>query len=362
MFSLQVYEPVYYFLVTLFTIILANEYVKIREDVIRSKDPNEGFGFVICTVLILFIGTRPIRGMGDTTNFTGYYELARGLPFAFSFDTTNIIFDNALNWFASKEIPVSYFYIAISFVYFAAMYAACRRLFPGSSSLAFVACLGAFSTFSYSVNGIKAGAAASVFLLAMAYRDKRIVCIVLALFSWGLHHSMSVVLAALVGASIFRNTKVYFYFWIICVLIAAAHISTFQSFFASFADEKGAGYLRPDEFDESAWVTGFRIDFILYSAAPIVIGYWLLFQRRVRNEIYEFWLRVYLLVNSVWMLCMYAAFTNRIAYLSWFMYPIVLLFPFLGFEWSESQPLYAKRTTLYHLGFTLFMVYVYTLI
>ena len=359
MFPIQIYEPVYLLIVAIITLFLANRYSKTQMDIPIYRPTGRGISIITCLFLVLFIGTRPIRGMGDTGNFTGYYEIAQGLPFFFSFDTTNLIFDNLLNWFASKSIPVTVFYILISFVYFVSMLAACRKLFPESYPLAFFVCLGAFSTFSYGVNGIKAGAAASIFLLALANIDNLLLCILLSLVSYGFHHSMVVVLVALACTTLFKNTKVYFFIWILCVLIAAAHISTFQVYFASFVDEDGAGYLLANNNDDSAYLTGFRLDFILYSAIPIIVGYWLVFKKKIKNDGYESWLRLYLLMNSLWLLCMYASYTNRIAYLSWFLYPILLIYPFIGFRWDNRQMIYAKRATLYQLLFTLFMALIY---
>ena len=57
---------------------------------------------------------------------------------------------------------------------------------------------------------------------------------------------------------------------------------------------------------------------------------------------------------------MYAEFTNRIAYLSWFMYPIVLIYPCYAIK-DKLHPLVLNRQkiVLCHLAFTLFMDLVY---
>jgi hypothetical protein len=40
-------------------------------------------------------------------------------------------------------------------------------------------------------------------------------------------------------------------------------------------------------------------------------------------------LNTYLLANAVWVLLIHASFSNRFAYLSWFMMPWLLVYPFL---------------------------------
>ena len=123
-------------------------------------------------------------------------------------------------------------------------------------------------------------------------------------------------------------------------------------------DDQGAGYLNSVGQDWSG-KSGFRIDFVLYSFMPVLVGYYAIFKKQIQSPLYEVLLKVYLLVNGVWMLCMYAAFTNRIAYLSWSLYPILLLYPFLNEEWGENQFQIGAKVFMCHLGFTLFMSFIY---
>lgn len=81
---------------------------------------------------------------------------------------------------------------------------------------------------------------------------------------------------------------------------------------------------------------------------------------------YKTILNLYLCTNAVWCLCMYASYCNRIAYLSWFMYPIVLIYPLLKEDLSgcsllkgRSQYKLFSKVMSYHLGFTLFMELVF---
>ena len=67
-----------------------------------------------------------------------------------------------------------------------------------------------------------------------------------------------------------------------------------------------------------------------------------------------------MLINGLWLLCMYANFTNRIAALSWLLYPIVLIYPYF----SVNIQIKNKNKTFsvvmaVHLLFTLFMAVVY---
>ena len=313
--------------------------------------------FWLMIICILFIGFRPVDiTFADMVGYNENFKLCVGKKFTFDFDAENLIFDNIMPFLASIGCSASVYFTLIATIYFGAMYIACKKLFPNNLLVAYLACLTAFSTFSYGTNGIKAGAAASIFLVALAYKDKLWLTILLSLVSWGFHHSMSMVLVAYFCSRFFKGTKWYFWGWLVALIIAILNITYFQLLFAQYSDEKGVHYLITNEY---SYLTGFRPDFVLYSVAPIVIGFYMIFIRRIKDAGYELWLRMYLLTNAVWMLCMYASFSNRIAYLSWFLYPVVLIYPYLKIIWHKRQGSFAKQVVIYQYLFTLFMEVIY---
>ena len=100
----------------------------------------------------------------------------------------------------------------------------------------------------------------------------------------------------------------------------------------------------------------FRWDFLLYSSMPILLGAYTLFVRKVYNNTYLILLGTYIYANSFWVLVIRDLFSNRFAYLSWFMYPIVLAYPLLNlpvFKRNHSQKV--AWILLAHLGFTMAM-------
>ena len=54
---------------------------------------------------------------------------------------------------------------------------------------------------------------------------------------------------------------------------------------------------------------------------------WVRFLRA--DPFYASLVNAYLLTNALWVLVIHASFSNRFAYLSWFMMPWVLLYPFV---------------------------------
>lgn len=317
-------------------------------------------GWILAFLFAIWIGYRPVSGyyFVDMANYNEGYLANLGVAHKFDLDAENFLFDNLMLGMASQMWDVQDFFFVIALIYFVGTFVAMNKLFPQDSYLGFITFLGAFSTYSYGTNGIKAGAAAAIFLCAIAYWHKILLCALLLYASWGFHHSMIMPIAAFVICYFYKNPKVYLWVWIICVVISALHITYFQELFAGMTEGRQQSYLNSVDTNWGG-KQGFRIDFVLYSAVPIVIGYYILFKQKKKSEDYTFIFNLYALINSIWMLCMYASFTNRIAYLSWLMYPVVLIYPFLKMKICPNQYDILIKIVWGHLLFTLFMIYIY---
>ena len=359
-FIASIYNYIYILVVAIITISYLPKY-KILNPYNNFNTQSNSTGILLLSI-ITFIGFRPLSEKYFVDMIAYAYRLRNfaGSDFEFTWSTDNIIFDNLFVWWGSVGLGETLFFIFMASIYFGCAYYGIKRLLPNHVMIAFLVYLAAFSTFSYSTNGIKAGAAASIFILALGFYDKKIVCFPLLLMSLGFHHSMILPIAAFILTLFFKKPKWYYYGWLFCLIMACLHITYFQNLFAGFSDEQGAMYLTATKETSDAYI-GFRPDFILYSAAPVWIGY----QFEMRNiyelsDTFKTLMHFYLTSNAIWMLCMYASFNNRIAYLSWFIYPIVVIYPYLDKGNTDSNRfLKLTKVVEYHLYFTLFMVIVY---
>lgn len=313
----------------------------------------------LCILVIIFLGLRPLSGVFvDMMNYAEAYEARQQFikgGFSFKPDAPNFIFDNVLNFLSLNYYDIVVFFFLIAVIYVICLYFALGKVFPNDVFYALVVYFGAFSTFSYGTNGIKAGAAASIFLLAFAYYRKPIIAALFLFISLGFHHSMTLPIVAFLLAYFVRNPKWYFAGWIFCLIMAIFHVTAFQEFFANFADESGSEYLLADE-DEWGGRKGFRWDFILYSLPPIAIGWWAIYKNKVIDRMYQLLLCTYIAVNGVWMLCMYMPYNNRLAYLSWFILPVVSIYPFFKFKMQDNQYKLLNWVTGFYILFSMYMI------
>lgn len=365
MIAAKHYYTIYLIIVTIITLFVYYKYNRKNGNIIYFLKKKKRYGAIILALfMVLFIGFRPESPVFvDMINYTEFYHaLYQGESFIFDKEAENLLFDNYFAWVGSMDFGTTFFFVSIAAIYFICTYIACKRMFPQDTLATYLVFLAAFSTFSYGTNGIKAGAAASIFLMALSYRENLKICIPLILTSWGFHHSMIMPAVAFILTLVYKNSKIYFAAWCLCLLIAMAHITFFQELFAeimSDSGDSGANYLN-DVNSDWGGRSGFRIDFVIYSVMPILVGYIAVYKKKLQlSKLYTCLLNLYMTLNGTWMLCMYANFTNRIAYLSWFLYPIVLIYPFLNENWGVSRYKDFSRIMLAHLAFTLFMKFIY---
>lgn len=354
----ELYQPIYLLIISILTFVVCHKYSELYIDNVRMPIYSQAlYAGMLAIFMILFIGLRPIRGhFVDMWNYkVNYMMFNYGKPFKFTWETDNFLFDNFMAWLGANHVAIEWFFLLVAAFYFGLLYLACRKLFPNDTLLSFLVYLGAFSTFSYGTNGIKAGAAASIFLVALAYKDNLKVCIPLLWVSLGFHHSMLAPVVAFAIAFFYRKPKYYLYGWLFCLLLAAAHVTYFMEYFSGFTDDHGAKYLNTNVKNTVLYVSGFRPDFILYSAVPIFLGYYYIQKEKIISDTYNFLWCVYTITNCVFLLCTYGTFINRIAYLSWLMLPFVLLYPVLYCEEDAFQLRNLSYVVYGHLGFTLFM-------
>lgn len=351
-------------IITILTIVTANTYARYPQSRINDRTSQDALpSLALMTFMILFIGLRPVhRAFVDMMNYNQFFNYAKSAGyFSFNWDAENLVFDNLFSYLAFKDYDITFFMFIIALVYFGTMWLAIRKWFPNDTLYGYLVCLAAFSSFSYATNGVKAGAAASIFLLALAYHDNIKITIILSFISWFFHHSMSAVIVIYALTFFIKRPKIYLYGWIICVAFSIVHINPLQSLMVSMTDERGADYLLSTN---NMWggKAGFRIDFLLYSVVPILIGSYVIIKKKIQSSTFNQLFNLYLGVNALWVLCMYIPFNNRVAYLSWFMLPVVSVYPFFKLDLhpdGTTQYSQLNKISYFYMFFSLFMYFIY---
>ena len=362
------WAPYYGMILTgFYTILAIGNYFKYEpmnaNRVLRGNNTSQPSLIFLVALLVLFFGLRPIvLAFGD---MLAYAYLLKHV------DTSGAIGDDWLfyrlmNLFSHYDPTVYFLFIAACYIGFS--YIGLLNLFQNNSAAAFVLLISSFSFNTYGLNGIRAGFAASIFLMGLCFlvsdRTKRgkftalWICFLACLF----HKSMALPLVCMAGAYYIRDFRVAIRFWFFSIILYLIAGNAIGSMFASLGfDDRLNTYIEATEaYAARGLKTGFRPDFLIYSFMPLLLGYYVQIKHGVQDKTYHFILNTYIFANSFWCMLMGVSYSNRFAYLSWFMYPLVLAYPCLKLNvWGNRQGNMAANVILINALFTFFMVFVY---
>lgn len=315
-------------------------------------------------ILIVTVGFRPERGdYGDTFLYTiEYYNMANKTLVDFGVFNGDKLFGYTMYLFA-QIFPVSVFYTFYAIIYVVGHIVACNKMMQSRSEILVLVCFSAYSFFSYSCNGVRNGAACALFLVALSYvlenKSGRnlIIASIFGVCAIGIHKSTALPVASLFCCMCYMDTKKYIYFWFLSILISLVAGSQVEALFSSIGfDDRMANYSQNHEYDYMFSHTGFRWDFLIYSFMPILLGYYIVIKRQIHDMNYSVLLNLYILCNSFWVMVIRTTSSNRFAYLSWFLYPIVLAYPLLSFPvFKTNNTRKVQLCILAHTTFTVFM-------
>jgi hypothetical protein len=301
--------------------------------------------------LVFYIGFRPVSGV--FVDMTVYNLKYARFQDGGSIDVgKDIGFYTFMKW-CSGLMSSSFFFFLCALVYVVPPYLAFRKWFPHYAFIALLFYAGSFLFFAYGTNGIRSGMASSLFLLAVAYADKRWLATSLLLISFYFHASMLLPIAAFLLAYVYRNVRVYFLIWLLCILMSLSLGGFWEGLLGGVesSDERLQEYMS----GEGAVSGTFRWDFILYSAFAVFSG---LYYTRVKlfdDPLYVRLLNTYLTANAFWVLVIRANYSNRFAYLSWFLLPIIIFYPLLKKTMMEQQYLKTSLILFIYFMFTYVM-------
>jgi hypothetical protein len=327
--------------------------------IIGRRTQNKIWINVIVIILILFIGLRPISGA-----FTDMIEYQWAFMYDFDSDMDPLIYWMArtIKSFGYSSTP---WFFLITCFYFGGYWLACRRLSHNNSDILYLTLLTGFSTFSYGTNTIRNGMAMSFALLGISmvlFKQngkgwKAIIPLGLAFIT---HKTCMLPLACFFLAYKKIDFRKALTLWLLAIIVSLVLGNSIANLFASIGFDDRLSYITTDNQSDQFSHTGFRWDFLLYSMMPIVLGYYVIVKRNVRDRIYSILISTYTLSNAFWVIVIRANFSDRFAYLSWFMYPIVIAYPLIALNiWGNRQGSIAARILFAHLCFTLFMTFIY---
>lgn len=257
--------------------------------------------------------------------------------------------------FFAHFLNVSTWFVITAFIYVIGFYIFSMHYGEEYSLPLFLLFISFFLFFSYGVNTIRSGMACSIMMIAFTLFKRSILLFsVFAFFSCMIHASMLLPIIAFLIGYYYQNIRFAFGVWLICILLSLLAGRYFEYLFAPLFENRATIML---DTEDITYKSGFRIDFVLYSLVPIIIGYYQIIRNNFNDHFYKQIYITYLISNAFWILVIRANFTDRIAFLSWIFYPILLAYPFIKGNYSVVRK--NGYIALCLLGQTFFMLFMY---
>lgn len=315
----------------------------------RSIQTFNVLGYIVVIGLTLYMGLRPISGhyFGDTANYAvTYYLMQAG-------ENPKIEKDYMFNYFmkwCSNFMNIHSFYLLLDFLYILPYVLFSKKYFKRYWFFAMFMFISSFSFWSAGTNGLRNGIGTSFFILGLYYYNRKMVMYALFALGFFMHASVIIPIAAFVVARLYRNPKFYMLVWFAAIPLSLAGGEAWNTFFAGLGfEDRTAGYLTDSDSNlEQFSQTGFRWDFLMYSALAIFAGWYFIFKKKLKDDFYIYIFGTYAIANAFWILVITAAFSNRFAYLSWFLMPVVIAYPMFRYRiWKNQYKIFGIILVLY---------------
>lgn len=355
----SLYLPTFFSIIGILSLIYSSRLLSSPGFQLQKKSGSIIPPLILSLFFIVWLGFRPINGayFGDTANYAleyknlEYYEVSVNWHYEWLWAAI-MVFCKTLG------LNVHVFFTVIEAGYILSALWAVKKFIPSNPTVGMLFVFSSLMFFSFGTNGLRNGLACHIILLAIAFffSNRNFVAVLLALAAFGIHRSVMLpILAVIAGRYLIKDYIWAVYFWIISLVVSIVAGGAAAEFFSSLGfDERMSSY-NTTEYQDSFSVTGFRIDFILYSLPPIVLGWYLLVKLKIRDDWYKILSIAYCLSNAFWVIVIRMAFSNRFAYLSWFMYPILIAYPLVNLPIWQNQDKKIGVVLLAYCSFSIFM-------
>ncbi len=330
-----------------------------------TRPVEEKGAFLWTLILALFytwwIGSRPYSGYGDTI---AYYL---GYQRALEEGAGEIVFNAGAEWLWGLFTLISVksgfdyhgYFTLIAAVYMLTATWALKKFVPTSPYLGFLFMVSSLFFLTFGVNGLRNGVACHMIMLAMAFlmEDRRVIAGVIAFLSLGIHRSTMLPIASVIAAlTVIRQPRYALYIWLASVPLSLVWGNQFTGLVAGLGvDDRMSAY--SEGYDDGQYTkTGFRWDFLIYSVIGVAMVWYVTIVKRLRDGWYNIISITYLLANAVWVMMIRIEYSNRFAYLSWFLMPVIIVYPLCNMKiWPAGQERMAAIILLGYWAFSEFM-------
>lgn len=316
-----------------------------------------GIGIISLIFVCLYLGTRPVSyAFGDMGTYGKYFNrIAAG-------EKVIVNKDYLFNYFMAGSARIMtdrFFFFLCGSIYTVPLYVFSRKYCGGYWAYVFFIFVASYMFWPFGTNGIRNGLGTSIFVLALCFYERKYLMYALMALAFGMHSSVIIPIAAFLVSGVYKNPKAYLYIWLAAIPLSLLGGGFWENFFGGIGfgdDTRAEDYLTKGNTQGDVFAyTGFRWDFLFYSSFAAFAGWYFIFKKKVTDTFYIHLWGTYMIANAFWILVIRANFSNRFAYLSWFLMAPVIAYPLLRYKLFPNQYRVIGTIIALYYGFTFFM-------
>jgi hypothetical protein len=351
---LDYYTPIYFHFLLLVVLVMFYQSTIVPMEASENLNRKNQIGIFLLIAVLAYMGLRPISFVfGDMGIYAREFKMfVYGKIPEYE---TNILFEFIMYNFSQLGSAEAFFFFC-AMLYIIPLYYVSKSLFKDYWYYSFLILITSFSFWAFGTNGIRNGIATSLFLFALTRKNFTLQILIFVAIVF-IHKSSMLIILSFFLVKYIKDPKLYFAFWSLAIPLSLALGGFWEAFFLGlgFGEEaKLDAYL--GEFDQAnegvVLKTGFRWDFLLYSASGIFAAWYYTIKRGFKDEYYLQLVNMYLFLNGLWILVIRSNYSNRFAYLSWFMLGLIIIYPLLKNKLFDNQHAVVGRIIAIYFLFT----------
>lgn len=276
--------------------------------------------------IAIIFGFRDYNVGVDTNTYRYNFEY-KFLP-SNSFSSSKDFLWDFFNYAISRvtdDVSILFFIVALGYIFLPLL--GVYKYLKQNTIFFFLLFLISPNFFLYGANGIRNGLAASLVLFSLRYYKNYKQYLILAAASL-VHLSMLVPSLFFILSKYVKSITYPLLIWVILLLFAVLGVNLLALLPFSFE--------RLDSFIMAAKGTDTLLNtitnFFVYSTSPIILGIYVIYIKKIKDELYLRLLITYILASCVYIAAFNSSFSVRFAYLSEFLMPLLLTYPLLKFR------------------------------
>lgn len=284
--------------------------------------------FLFGIYIAYFIGNRNLLIGTDTLTYAYIYEYIY-MPMQVFHSESDYLWDLFTFVLTRFSNDVTIQFVIVAYLYIFLPILGLKKYLHGNVLFFFLFFLISPNFFLYGANGIRNGLAASVFLYSFAFYGKRRQWFII-LISCLIHLSMAGPAFFFFITKYFKNLKLVLTAWGFLLLLAVLNLNLLN--FLPFSIDRLDNYLSGQNTDEVAMLFNIPVNFFIYSVSPIIVACYFIFKRKEYDDLYLRLVITYVMGSCLYILFFKANFAVRFAYISEFLMPVLMIYPFIKFR------------------------------